>query len=106
VNAQGRALLQRRPNATDQCLAPTQRCAISDRPWDQKESKQTVLSQMVAALYSDGCANKCLFTIGYFQEPVFLEPFRAEVRQARLACAFRSLTFLPLPCPLCRCCSG
>lgn len=79
VNARGRALLDRDVNATAPCLEPTQRCTVSDRPWDQKATKQTVLSQMIAALYSDGCARKCLFTIGYFQEPVFMEPFRAEV---------------------------
>ena len=80
INALAQSKLLKDSNAsTHQCLEPSQRCSISDRPWDQKESKQSILSQMVAALYSDGCAHKCLFTIGYFQEPVFLEPFREEV---------------------------
>jgi len=62
-----------------QCLDAAQRCKISDRPWDQHVSKESLLSQLIGALYSPECARKCIFTIGYFQEPLFFEPFRRTI---------------------------
>ena len=63
------------------CLEPERRCVISDRPYDQHLSKQPLLSQMITAFYSPECEAKCLFLIGYYQEPLFFLPFRARVMQ-------------------------
>mmetsp|Transcript_31174 Transcript_31174/g.52645 ORF Transcript_31174/g.52645 Transcript_31174/m.52645 type:complete len:674 (-) Transcript_31174:251-2272(-) len=64
----------------EQCLDAEARCVISDRPWDQHQSKQSLLSQLLRALFSEECAHKCVFVIGYFQDPVFLTPVKAIVR--------------------------
>lgn len=63
------------------CLEPQQRCVISDRPYDQHLSKQPLVSQMISAFYAPECEAKCLFLIGYYQEPLFFLPFRSRVDQ-------------------------
>jgi len=70
-----------RVNASQSSCLDTEggRCMISDRPWDVHVSKKSLLDQMIAALYGNGCASKCIFTIGYFQEPLFFSPYRARV---------------------------
>jgi hypothetical protein len=81
ADAAGHGIASTNTSSVSACLEPTTRCVISDRPYDQHLVKQPLISQMVAAFFGAECESKCLFLIGYYQEPLFFLPFRSKVMQ-------------------------
>jgi hypothetical protein len=39
----------------------------------------SLVAQMLEALYTDPCSQKCVFVIGYVQEPLFFTPWRGTI---------------------------
>ena len=44
-----------------------QSCWVSDRPFDLRKFRRSLFYQLTTAIFEPSCADKCLFTVGYFQ---------------------------------------